>query len=486
MVQKTDYDHFAQEITAAVGGPGNITQVTHCTTRLRFQLKDVAKVDKERIATQPESLGLVEASGGVHVIVGMTVPAAHAALAKIPGVNTGGDTVPADAVADRATAAGAKPEQPAKKPRVIDRVLGTLSAIFTPYIPLLASAGIIQGVLALVVQFNWLSTDSSTYTVLAAAGTSVIYFFPVLLAFTAAKQFDANPYIGATIGATLLYPDLATLTTSGSQIEVFGIPFTAQSFGSTVIPILLGMWAYSYLEKGLKRVLPQITHLLLVPTIGLVVMVPAMLVVFGPVGFGIANGVSVAYTWLLQYPLILSLVFGGFFVFVIAIGAHWVITPLLLQILATNGKEYALAAGGMGNYAMLGVLLAVLLMVRNTESRQVAGSAAFVNAVAGVTEPGLYGVIIKNKRYLGAVVVGGLVGGLICGLFDVYVTAFAFSGILGSPAFLASPRAVPYFIAVFATIIVSFALTVVLERLAQRRRGARQTEEAVPEPVLSV
>lgn len=474
------YADFARIAVDAVGGPENIRQVTHCATRLRFQLVDPTKVDRQLLEAREEALGVLESQGQFQVIVGPKVPEAYRAIAALPGVRTGEETASTSDVP-----ATAPTPEPTGKPQGswLDRLLATISAIFTPYIPVLASVGIIKGLLAVAVQFGWLADTSNTYAILSAAGNAMIFFFPVLLAFTAARQFGANPYVGATIGAALMEPNLTAINVTGERLDFLGIPFVGQSFENTVIPILIGMWAYSYLEKGLKRILPQITHLLLVPVFSLVVMVPAMLLVFGPIGFGIANVVAEGYEWLLQYPLILSLLFGGFFVFVIVIGAHWLVTPLLLSILAEQGREYALAAGGMGNYAILGVLLAVLLISQDKAERTVAGSAAFVNGVAGITEPGIYGVIVKNKRYFVGVIAGGLTGGLICGLFDVYVTAFAFSGVLGAPAFLSSPRAVPYFIAVFASIAVSFVLTLVLDRRARRRLGDVPAVEPAAVPV---
>ena len=476
MVQATRYDEFARETVDAVGGPGNIKQVTHCTTRLRFQLNDVSKVDKARINDRPEALGVVEASGGLHVIVGMTVSDAHAAVAAIPGVHVGGDSVPtvASAAAGADPAVAAATGEPVKKPRIVDRVLGTISAIFTPYIPLLASVGIIKGLLSLAVNFGWLEATSSTYVILAAAPTALIYFFPILLAYTAARQFGANPYVGATIGAALLEPTLAAINVSGQSIDFLGIPFVAQSFGNTVIPIILAMWAFGYLERGLKRLLPQVTHLLLVPTISIAVMVPLILLVFGPIGFAIASGIASGYEWLVQFPIILGLVFGGFFIYVIMIGAHWVVLPIQLGILASNGMEYSLSAGGMGNYALLGVLLAVFFFEKDKTTRTVAGSAAFVNFLAGITEPGLYGVIIKNKRYFITLTLGGLAGGLVCGIFGTYITNFAFTGLFGLPAFASSPTAVPYFCAVIVSIAVSFIGTVIVQKGMQMslRRGS--------------
>jgi beta-glucoside PTS system EIICBA component len=472
------YTEFARVTVDAVGGPENIRHVTHCATRLRFQLLDPSKADKERIEQLPEAVGVLESQGQFQVIVGPGVPDAYKAVTAIPGVP--GDD---DEVATPAAAAGGVTLKKAASGSWLDRVLASISAIFSPYIPVLASVGIIKGLLAVAVQLGWLADTSNTYAILAAAGNAMIYFFPVLLAFTAARQFGANPYVGATIGAALMEPNLTAINVTGEHLNFLGIPFVGQSFANTVIPIIIGMWAFAYLERGLKKVLPQLLHLLLVPVISLVVMVPLMLLVFGPVGFAIANGVAEAYGWLLHYPVILSVLFGGFFIFVIAIGAHWLVTPLLLAILAEQGKEYALAAGGMGNYAILGVLLAVLLVSQDKATRTVAGSAAFVNGIAGITEPGIYGVIIKSKKYFIAVIAGGLVGGLICGLFDVYVTAFAFSGVLGAPAFLASPRAVPYFVAVFASLAVGFLVTLLLERRRPGKAEAAVEPAPAAEPV---
>lgn len=463
---------FTQELVDLLGGPSNIANVTHCATRLRFQLIDPKKADKQAISQLEGVAGAFEGQGLTQVIIGTHVPEVYAKVVQVPGVRgEGGVDDAAEPAAGTISDAPAAPKQ-----KILDRILATISAIFTPYIPLLASVGIIKGLLALVTNFGWLSAESNTYAILSAAGNSVIYFFPILLAFTAAKRFGANPYIGATIGASLLEPSLMTINETGAQLDFLGIPFVGQAFPGTVIPILVAMWAFAYLEKFLKRVLPQMTHLLLVPVFSLLIMVPAVLLVFGPIGFAIANGIAFAYQGLLSVPILLHLVFGGFFIYVIMLGVHWIVLPIQLSILADQGMEYSLASGGMGNYAILGVLLAVLVISRDKATRTVAGSAAFVNAVAGITEPGIFGVIVKQKRYFAAVTIGGMAGGLICGIFGVYITAFAFTGILGSPAFLASPMAGPYFLAVAVTIVTAFLVTFLMEK-AIRRRNPQIVEE---------
>lgn len=452
------YSDYVAALVKELGGTQNIIRATHCATRLRFSVRDRNGIDKEKIKAIKRTAGVIEANGTIQVVIGTHVGEVYEELMRLPGMEkqeggqqdvTAGDNI---------------------KISVLDKALATLSAIFTPYIPVLASAGIIKGVLALLVQTGVMSAEADLYMVLTAAGNSLIYFFPILLAYTAAKVFNANPFIGLAIGAALMEPNLTAVNVTGETMNLFGLQVVGQDFANTVIPIILGMWAYSYLEKALKRYLPKTIQIILVPLISLAVMVPAMLIVFGPVGFGIANGIAAGYQVLLGIGIIpTSILFGAFFIFVIAIGAHWIVLPIQLSLLATQGYEYSLAAGGLGNYAVLGVTLAVLLCARDKEERAMASSAAFVNFLSGVTEPSLYGVIIKNKMRIVAVVASAAVGGLICGIFKCYVTNFAFTGLFGLPAFASSPTAIPYFGAVLVTIALAFGITFIFEK----RKGGK-------------
>ena len=447
------YDKYVNSLVEALGGSKNIASVTHCATRLRFLIIDKSKINKGKIENLEETIGINEGQGTFQVIVGTHVEDVFNDLIQIKGILVDTDSNSND---------------DSKKESVFDKILSTISAIFTPYIPVLASAGIIKGILALLVNIGVLSDTSNTYGILSAAGNSLIYFFPILLAFTAAKKFGANPYVGAAIGAALMEPNLTAINITGNTIDFMGINFVAQSFENTVIPIILGILGYAYLEKLLKKFLPKVTHLILVPLISLIVTVPAILLIFGPIGFAIANGIAAGYEWLLNCsPILMSVIFGAFFIYVIMLGMHWVVLPIQLSILAERGFEYSLCAGGMGNYALLGVTLAILVVSKDKQTKTMAGSASFVNFLSGITEPGLYGIVLKDKKRFISLTIAGAIGGLICGIFNCYITNFAFTGLFGLPAFASSPTALYYFIAVAATIIAAFILTVLLERKNQ-------------------
>lgn len=461
-----NYEKYVTSLVEALGGAKNVGGVTHCATRLRFLLIDKNKVNKEKIESLKETVGTVEGNGTFQVIIGTNVGDVYDDLIKIKGISEDGERK--DSLEDRG------------KQSKFDKILDTISAIFTPYIPVLASAGIIKGLLALMLNIGWLTQDSNTYAILSAAGNSLIYFFPILLAFTAARKFGANPYIGAAIGAALLEPNLTKISITGNTINFVGINFVAQSFENTVIPIILGMWAFSYLEKGLKKVLPSEVQLMVIPLISLVVMVPAILLVFGPIGFALANGIAFCYEALLNFsPILMGTVFGALFIYVIMLGMHWIVLPIQLGILAGKGMEFSLGAGGMGNYALLGVCLAVFCISKDKQVKAMAGSASFVNLLSGITEPGLYGIVLKNKKYFIALTIAGTAGGFICGLSNFYITNFAFTGLFGIPAYAAAPKAIYYFIAVAVTISVSFVLTIALEKGIKPKTIKNTTKENI-------
>lgn len=447
-----DYEKLATSIVEAIGGKSNVKSVTHCATRLRFALKVNGLVDKKTLEAIPGVLGTQVAAGTYQVLIGTTVPEVYDTLIEKAGVTGGGEV---DAAEE-----DAKPE----KVGLLDHFTRMMSAIFSPYIPIFATAGVVGGIIALLARIGVMSSTSVTYQAFYAISYSLIYFFPILLAFTAAKHFKCNQYVAAVLGASLMYPGIADLLKTGNMISMFHIEFTAFNFASSFIPILLAVYCMSYVEKFLKKILPQIVQFILVPLISLAVLVPLSIMIIGPIGGLLANVITFIYNTLFHFRVLSCVIFGAFFIIIILLGLHWAVTPIMLGILAKQGYEYGLAVGGMGNYALLGVCLAVLLISRDKEQKATAGSAAFVNALSGITEPGLYGIVLKNKKHVLSLVIGGAFGGLVCGIFDVAATKFAFSGILAFGAWLSTPHLLWYCVAIAVSIIVGFILTIILEK----------------------
>lgn len=446
-----DYSTLIQEIISGVGGADNIENCIHCATRLRFTLSDGSKFDEATLKNVKGVLGTLVNSGYYQVLIGTNVGDVYNQLMEVPELKKKGLKATEEVSEDSKEKIG-----------LLDRFSRLMSDVYAPYIPILATGGIASGVIGVLANMGVVDSAGLTYQTFYAIFYALIHFFPILLAFTAAKHFKCNQYVAVTLGAAIMYPGVADLLVTGESASLLGIHFTAYNFSGSFVPILLALFFMSYFEKALKKYLPEMTQFILVPLLCLVVFVPLTILVFGPIGGLIANGITYVYNLICASKILVGIVFGAFFSLVILIGMHWAITPILLAVMAEQGFEPALAAGGMGNYAALGVCLAVAVFAKNSGDKATAGSAAFTNALCGITEPGLYGVILRNKWLIGTMVLSGAVGGLILGIGGVAATNFAFSGILAFSGWFGCVNFPMYCLGVVVSIIVGFVITAFL------------------------
>lgn len=454
------YKEMLESIIEKLGGVGNIEMVTHCATRLRFTLKDKAKADLTGIESISGVLGTQVSAGTHQVLIGTHVGDVYDELVQIPGVVGKGEVE--DELASETSAA---PE----KIGLFDRFTRMMSAVYSPYIPILATGGIASGIVGLLSNFGVISTESLTYQAFYAIFYALINFFPIMLAYTAAQHFKCNQYIAAALGAALMYPGVSDLLVAGEQANLFGINFPAFNFAGSFVPILLAVFCMSYFEKWLKTVLPKAAQFTLVPVCCLFVFVPLTIMVFGPIGNMIATAIAGAYGVLSSFPIPTGIVFGAFFSLVILLGMHWAVLPIQLAVLAEQGQEFSLAAGGMGNYAVLGITLAVLVFSKRAEDRQVAGSASVALGLCGISEPCLYGVILKDKRFIVAMCIAGGIAGLLCALLGVACTNFAFAGVLSFGGWLGAVNLPGYIISLFSAIAAGFVLGAAILKTDSRK-----------------
>jgi PTS system beta-glucosides-specific IIC component len=453
-----DYTELNKEIIEGVGGADNINDVIHCATRLRFSLKNNAAADEEKLKATPGVLGTVTAAGTFQVLIGNQVDEVYKQLLEMDEIKARG--IKESGAIDDPKAA--KADSATDKISLLDRFTRMMSDVYAPYIPVLATGGIASGIIGLLANLGVVDSTSLTYETFYSIFYSLIYFFPILLAFTAGKHFKCNQYVAATLGAAIMYPGVSDLLVTGSTVNLLGINFTAFNFGGSFIPILFAVWCMSYFERWLKKVTSESLQFIIVPALCLIIFVPLTIMVFGPFGSLIASGIEAAYNVLMGNLIIMDVLLGGFFSIIILLGLHWAVTPIMLAILAEQGYEYGIAAGGMGNYAALGICLAVAIFAKNNQDKTTASSAAFTNALCGITEPGLYGIILRDKRLIAAMVISGACGGLVLGLGQAAATNFAFSGILSFGAWLGAKNFPMYCAGIVVSIVVSFALTATL------------------------
>ena len=417
-----DYQVIAKEILKDVGGKDNIVDVTHCYTRLRFVLKDTKQANKEALLQTEGVISVVESGGQYQVVLGNKVAHVYNALEPL--------------LAQQLTTKTSTKE----KNSLGNRILNTVAAIFTPVVPAIAASGMLKGILAIAVMVanNFYQVDLkplNTYIILSAASDALFYFMPVILGYSAAKVFKTNEYIAMVIGATLCYPTIVSLMTEESAVTLFGLHVTKANYVSTVIPIILAIFMLAYVQRFLEKVIPEVLKIIMVPTLSLLLMIPATLLLFGPIGIYLGDGVNWLYYYIMNLsPILLGGFIGGIWCVLVIFGAHRGLVPIGINDVARTGRQNLLAFAGAANFSQAGAAFGVFVRTKNKDLKAVAASAT-VTALFGITEPAIYGANLRLKKPMIYAVASGAAGGALMGWDGSYGTAFANQGLLTIPVY---------------------------------------------------
>ena len=417
-----DYQAIAKEILKDVGGKDNIVDVTHCYTRLCFVLKDTKQANKEALLQTEGVISVVESGGQYQVVLGNKVAHVYNALEPL--------------LAQQLTTKTSTKE----KNSLGNRILNTVAAIFTPVVPAIAASGMLKGILAIAVMVanNFYQVDLkplNTYIILSAASDALFYFMPVILGYSAAKVFKTNEYIAMVIGATLCYPTIVSLMTEESAVTLFGLHVTKAHYVSTVIPIILAIFMLAYVQRFLEKVIPEVLKIIMVPTLSLLLMIPATLLLFGPIGIYLGDGVNWLYYYIMNFsPILLGGFIGGIWCVLVIFGAHRGLVPIGINDVARTGRQNLLAFAGAANFSQAGAAFGVFVRTKNKDLKAVAASAT-VTALFGITEPAIYGANLRLKKPMIYAVASGAAGGALMGWGGSYGTAFANQGLLTIPVY---------------------------------------------------
>ena len=411
-----NYNQIAKDILINVGGSGNVKGLTHCFTRLRFQLKDSKKANKDTIEHLEGVISVVESGGQFQVVLGTKVNQVYDAI--IPMISIDETTEISD-----------------EKVSIWNRILIAVSAMFTPMVPAIAASGLLKGFLTIAkimaAKQGVDITVNQTYTLIMAGTDALFYFMPVILAYTSAKVFKANEFIAMALGGTMCYPSVVALMTGKDVVSMFGVTITKASYASSVIPIIIGVFILSYVQKFLEKIIPEILKIILVPGLSLLVMLPATFMVFGPIGIYIGNAITFVYAGMMNLsPAICGAFIGGMWCVFVIFGAHRALLPIGINDVAQFGHQNLLAFAGAANFSQGGAALGVMLKTKNKDLKTVAASAAISASVCGITEPAIYGCNLRLKRPMIYAIICGAIGGAIMGVGGVYGDSFANNGIL--------------------------------------------------------
>ncbi|WP_026889758.1 beta-glucoside-specific PTS transporter subunit IIABC [Clostridium beijerinckii] len=443
------YEKLANEILNYVGGAGNINDVYHCQTRLRFKLNDENKSNKEALE-KLEGVAKVIINGGVfQVVIGPHVKSVFEEIEKnVETTSTKRENKDAKAVEKKSVAG-----------TIIDFVSGT----FQPIIPALSGAGMVKALLALLVVFNVISNKSQTYTILNFFADGVFYFLPILLAFTEAQKLKCNPILAASVSFIMMHPTWGAMVAQKEAVNFFGvIPFTLTTYTSSVIPIILVILVQSYVEKWLEKYIPESVKLVFVPMLTFIIMGTLALSILGPIGSIIGNYLALIFTFLsTNASWAPALIIGGFLPIMVMFGLHNGVAPLGVMQMSNLGYDSIFGPGCLcSNIAQGTAAFVVSLRTKDSKTKQLATSAG-ITGLMGITEPALYGVNLPKRYPLISAMIGGGFGGLYAGLTHTHRFATGSSGL---PAVLLyiGDNTMQFLYNIIIALIISCVVTAVL------------------------
>ena len=441
---KKDYAEIADTLIAALGGKENITRLFHCMTRLRFYVKDRTKINEKEILKVSGISGVNWHEDQFQVIAGNEVNEMYKALEN-KGVPT-----------DDAPAAESQSSK-----SVVSKIIDSITGCMTPMIPALTAAGMIKVVLSLLTTFHLVTDTSSTYQVISMIGDVTFYFMPFLIAANAAKVFRVNQSLALFIAGVYLSPAFVSMVASDVAITLFGLPITKATYSYSVIPVILMVWITHYIELLVDRITQKMVKLILNPTLVILISAPIALIVVGPLGTIIGNGLAVAINFLsAKLGFIIVGILAATFPFIVMTGMHHALTPIGLNAIATGGTDSLIFVSQVcSNIAQSGSSFAVAVKSKDENMKQLA-SAAGVSALMGITEPALYGVTLKLKRPVVAAAIAAGIGGIVGGLLHVSLY-IAQNCIMAIPAFIGE-KGMSNLLYGIIMIVVSFVASFVL------------------------
>lgn len=467
------YEQLAKNIIANVGGKENVSSVVHCITRLRFKLKDESKANTEVLKNMDDVVTVMKSGGQYQVVIGNHVSDVYKAVVEAGNFSS-----------------SAPVEEEKSDANVFNRFIDVISSIFTPILGVLAATGMIKGLNALFVAAGWLDNTSGTYQILNAVGDSLFYFFPIFLGYTAIKKFGGSPFIGMAIGAALVYPTLSGLTAGDPLYTLFGgtmfespvfitflgIPVILMSYASSVIPIILAAYFAARVEKGFKKIIPDVVKTFVVPFMTLLVVVPITFIVIGPIATWAGQLLGQATLGIYNLsPIIAGLFIGGLWQVFVIFGLHWGLVPIAINNLTTLKADPVLAMSFAASFAQIGAVLAVWMRIKQQKLKSLS-IPAFISGIFGVTEPAIYGITLPLKKPFIMSCIGGAVGGAILGFANSNYYMIGGLGIFGIPTFIHPTDGITFgfwgaIISIIAAFIVGFVLTLLFGIPKEKNEG---------------
>ena len=431
-----DYKKTAATIIELVGGKENIETHTHCMTRLRLSLKDRTKANEEELKKVPGIQGVVYKGGQYQIVIGPDVEQLYNELAPMVPNATAEEVV--------------NENLDGEKESVWNRVLAYISGSITPALPVLIGSGMISAILALCANLFKVDTSGSTYQLFNTLANAAYSYLPVMVAFAAARRLKTNEYVAAFIILALCSGSIS----GASGLTVFGLPVTSVKYTSNIVPALLMVPVMAFCDRYVVKYSPKAIVSIVRPTVLAVVMFPLTLLLLGPVGTWIGSILANFCVWITSFGGISMVILSALHPLLVMVGMHTVITPLIVNEITTYGSSLLFSKALAGNLAIAGAALAVGVKAKKTENKT-AGLSTGITALLSVTEPALYGVLIRLKKPLIGALIGAAITGLFIGIFDIRAYATASCSFLTLPIFMGGDSMRNFYLAVVAAVMAT-------------------------------
>ena len=437
-----NFKEMAPKIVTCIGGKENVSAHTHCMTRLRFVLIDDTKVNEEELKKIDGVKGVVKQGGMFQVIIGPSVEQLYAEVAPL--------------LPDSETKEVVKENVDGKKESPINRAFAFISGCITPTLPVLIGSGLISAILALLTNFSVLSKESSTYILLNALANAAYSYLPVMVAYAGARRLKTNEYVAAFIMLALC----SASVTGVEGLSIFGINLMTVKYTSNIVPALLMVPVMSLLDKVLVQYLPDAVKSILRPFILSVVMFPLTLIVLGPIGTIVGTALANFCVWITSFGGLSIAVLSALHPLLVMVGMHTIITPLIVNEISTVGSSLLFSKALAANLAIAGSALAVGVKAKKKENKEV-GLSTGITALLSVTEPALYGVLIRLKKPLISAIIASAITGVFIGIFDIRAYATASCSLLTLPIFMGGEMSNFYLACAAAVIavVLGFVIT---------------------------
>ena len=449
-----NYHTTATALLPLLGGKENIASAAHCATRLRLVLVDDSKIDKTAIDRLDGVKGCFSNAGQIQIIFGTgIVNKVFAEFSKVAGITE--------------TSKAELTDLAAQKLNPLQRVARLLSNIFVPIIPAIVASGLLMGLLGMVRTYGWANPDSAIFIMLDMFSSAAFIILPVLIGFTAAREFGGNPYLGATLGGILTHPALTNawgVAGGFKTMDFFGLDVAMIGYQGTVFPVLLAVWFMSFLEKRLRKVIPNALDLILTPFLTVIITGFVALLFIGPAGRALGDGISFVLSTLIdQAGWLAGLVFGGTYSAIVITGIHHSFHAIEAGLLGNPniGVNFLLPIWSMANVAQGGACLAVYFKTRDVKIKAIAVPSA-LSALLGITEAAIFGINLRFMKPFLAALAGGALGGAWVVANHVGMTAVGLTGIPGI-AIVQANSVISYLIGLVIAFGAAFVISFVLK-----------------------